>query len=263
MKLPPLQGICDQKHFFIYAACDQTYFDEFAPAFVNSIRANTHINIHIHIFNPRPDQLNFCQQHKVSVTWEYVPLDLFVTATARWQQVPKNEPELSRYNRTLTAMSKGSDIEIIQRLQKTYFACARFIRLAELYQQVPVLAIDIDAVIRQPIPELSAKQDFYIHHVAGRRARYLAGGLWLNSCKSCQEFLTVYSQELQSWFERDHVYWGLDQDLLDTVVPQFRHGQLPMEYIDWNMQDHSYIWTAKGTRKNSHMFIQAQKQYTV
>jgi hypothetical protein len=262
MKLPALHGTCNQTDFFIYAACDQQYFTDFGPAFIHSIRANTTANIHIHIFNPAASQLEFCQHHNVGVTWEYVPMELFEHSAERWSSLPAGDPELSRYNRTLTAMSKGQDTGLTQRLQKTYYACARFIRLAELYQQIPMLAVDIDAVVCNSFPDLSSQHDFYIHHISGKRARYLAGGLWLNPSAQCQQFLNAYASELRSWFERDYVYWGLDQDLLDPIVPNFNHGQLPIEYIDWNMQPQSYIWTAKGTRKSLQSFIAAQKKYT-
>jgi hypothetical protein len=263
MNLPDTYGIFDQKDFFIYAACDQQYFDNFGPAFVGSIQANTRASIHIHIFNPTPAQLEFCRHHKVGVTWEYVPVELFEPSAKRWQVLPDSDPELSRYNRTLNAMGKGEDASLTHRLQKTYYACARFIRLAELYQQIPMLAVDIDAVVCSSFPGLDVRHDFYIHHVSGKRARYLAGGLWLNPSAQCQQFLNMYAAELRSWFEQDYVYWGLDQDLLDPIVPQFNHGQLPIEYIDWNMQTHSYIWTAKGTRKSLQSFTAAQKKYSV
>jgi hypothetical protein len=263
MILPALQGTCNHQEFFIYTACDDQYFDEFAPAFVGSIQANAQANIHLHIFNPRPDQLEFCQRRGVTVTWEHVPMELFSNCAKRWRTPPGQDPELSQYKRTLNAMSKGGDTTIIQRLQKTYYACARFIRLAKIYQQVPVLAIDIDAVIRSTIPPLSSDHDFYIHYICGKRARYLAGGLWLTASDSCVMFLNMYASELQSWFEKDYAYWGLDQDLLDPIVPKFDHGQLPMEYIDWNMQEQSYIWTAKGTRKNLPVFTKAQQKYIV
>jgi hypothetical protein len=263
MNLPDMQGTCNHRDFFIYAACDLHYFDEFGPAFIRSIRAHTQTNIHIHIFNPRQDQLDFCQAENVSVTWEHVPLELFASCASRWQSMPDRDPELTRYNRTLNAMSKGQDSDLVYRMQKTYFACARFIRLAELYQQIPVLALDIDAVVRSAIPALPTDCDFYIHHIMGKRARYLAGGLWLTAADSCVMFLNMYAEELRSWFENDYVYWGLDQDLLDPIVPKFNHRQLPIEYIDWNMQEQSYIWTAKGTRKNLPVFINAQQKYTV
>jgi hypothetical protein len=63
------------------------------------------------------------------------------------------------------------------------------------------------------------------------------------------------------YFERDYVYWGLDQDILDQIVPQYNHGQLPMSMIDWNMAPDSVVWTAKGTRKEDVKFLDEKKKY--
>jgi len=261
MKLPELHGTCHHQDLFVYSACDSQYFDEFGHAFINSIQHNTKLSIHLHLFNPRNDQIDFCQEKKVSVSWEHVTEDLFRPAAQRWAQVPITEPEKSRYDRTLNAMGKGNDRSVIERLQKTYYACARFIRLSDLYRRTQVLAIDVDAVVRKSVPALNESHDFYIHHITGKRARYLAGGLWLNATPACQQFLSDYAQELKSWFERDYVYWGLDQDVLDPIVPRYQHGQLPMSYIDWNMHPDSYIWTAKGTRKELAVFVNETARY--
>jgi hypothetical protein len=263
MNLPNLQGTCNYSDFFIYAACDATYFDQFAAAFINSIQHNTAYPIHLHLFNPRPDQLSFCQQRDVSVTWEEVPIHVFELAAKRWSSAPLTEPGKSRYERTVNAMGKGGDCTVTERLQKTYYACARFVRLSALYQNTAVLAMDIDAVIRANIPTPGLDQDFYLHHIAGSRARYLAGGLWLNGADSCGQFLNYYAEQLTGWFEQDYIYWGLDQDLLDLIVPKFCHGQLPISYIDWNMRPSSCVWTAKGTRKNLAVFVNEQKKYIV
>lgn len=261
MQLPQLQGTFDQTDFFIYAACDRSYFADFGPAFINSIRANTTHEIHIHLFNPDPHQIVYCQRHGVGVTWEHVHQTAFVTATQRWIPAPEHEPNKSQYDRTQNAMTKGQDASLAERMQKTYYACARFIRLAEIYSGQRLLAVDIDALVRHSLPDLSVERDFYIHHIAGKKARYLAGGIWLNGTDSCGCFLTEYANRLREYFERDHVYWGLDQDLLDLVVPAYNHGQLPIEYIDWNMRPASHIWTAKGTRKSLSVFVNEQQKY--
>jgi hypothetical protein len=263
MHLPDLQGTFDQQDFFIYAACDRQYFAEFGPSFIGSIRANTNFDIHLHLFNPAPEQIEFCQQHGVGVTWEYAHLPLFVSASQQWSSLPTQEPKKTQYDRTLNAMQKGNDAGVLERMQKTYYACARFVRLAEIYQDQTVLAIDIDAVICRDVPLLQSGPDFYIHHISGRRARYLAGGLWLTGTERARKFLQQYSNQLKTYIEQDYLYWGLDQDLLDPIVPKFNHSQLPAAYIDWNMQPDSYIWTAKGTRKNLDIFVSEQKKYNV
>jgi hypothetical protein len=261
MNLPNLQGTCDHSDFFIYAACDQHYFDQFAPAFINSTRRNANVNIHIHLFNPRADQIDYCQQAQISTTWEHVPNSLFDLATQRWNNIPVSGSAKLHYDRTVNAMIKGHDSDLQARIEKTYYACARFVRLTELFHSYPVLALDIDAVVRKAVPVLPTNYDFYLHHIAGRKARYLAGGLWINPTDFARNFLKEYREQLVTYLINDYIYWGLDQDLLDPIVPRYNHGQLPISYIDWNMSPDSYIWTAKGTRKDLVAFVNEQQKY--
>ena len=263
MIIPPLQGTCTQPTFFIYAACDQQYFNEFGHEFIHSIKQNTDLGVHMHVFNPTPQQIEFCNTTpRVSMTYEDVPLDLFRPAAMKWASVPVSEPLKSQYERTLTAMGKGKDANILERMQKTYYACTRFIRLAQLFQSTPALCADVDAVVRKPIPNLGNTNDFYIHRITGRKARFLAGGLFLNPTDQTRQFLQQYADQLTSYMAQDYLYWGLDQDLLDPIVPQYNFGQLPISYIDWDMRDNSYIWTAKGTRKELATFVNEKKKYS-
>jgi hypothetical protein len=257
MIIPPLHGTCTQTQPFIYTACDSDYFTEFGRAFVNSIQKNTQFGIHIHLFNPTADQLDFCQQKNVSVTHESVLFDLFTGISTDCLE-PK------QLERTHTAMKKGNDQSVADRLRKTYYACVRFIRLQQVFTgSTTVFAADIDAIVRSNIPALSTDQDFYIHHITGAKARFLAGGLWLNPGGGSSNFLQEYAQILRSSIEKDYIYWGLDQDVLDPIVPRYRFGNLPINYIDWNMSPSSYVWTAKGTRKESAVFVNEKKKYIV
>ena len=71
MILPPLLGNLDQHKFFIYAAADSIYFDLHAKPLINSIIANTEYGVHIHIYDPRPDQIEFCRERpEVTCTYE-------------------------------------------------------------------------------------------------------------------------------------------------------------------------------------------------
>jgi hypothetical protein len=264
MILPPLQGNLDQLGFFIYAAGDSEYFQEFGPALIGSVQQNTTVGLHLHLYNPTPEQIKYCRsQDRVSVTFESAPLELFNPATQPWLTDSADPIQQDRRRRMLTAMSKGQDPSIQHRLQRTYFACARFIRLQQLIRPTAsVLAIDIDAVVRKNLPTLPNITDFYIHHISGRRARYLAGGIYLTGAYRGYEFLSDYAKTLQQQIEQDSWYWGIDQDVLDTIVPKYRWEQLPSEFIDWEMLDRSCIWTAKGTRKNLDVFKNEQKQYS-
>jgi hypothetical protein len=262
MILPQMHGSGPDADFFIYSACDQNYFDQFARELISSIRANSPDHLHLHIFNPRQDQLDHCNaQSKVTVTYEYVPPELFDAAAAQWDTVT-DPVRLSQLERTRNAMKKGQDRDLHHRMQKTYYACARFVRLQEIFSEsTTVFAADIDAVVRLAIPELPKEKDFYIHHITGKKARFLAGGLWLNSAKETKNFLHDYAQRLRTNIGQDYLYWGIDQDVLDPIIPKYNHGQLPIEYIDWNMHSSSYVWTAKGSRKDLEIFINETKKY--
>jgi hypothetical protein len=264
MKLPPLLGMLDQPKFFIYAACDHDYFNEFGPTLINSVLKNTTYGVHLHLYNPTPDQIRYCRStDRVSITYEYASIDMFAGAAKQWEITPTNPELADRRKRILTAMGKGKDTSIQQRIQRTYFASARFIRLHQLIRPVSRLfAIDVDAVVRLPLPELDNNRDFFIHYISGRRARYLAGGLYLTGNNRGYDFLKEYATVLKTNIETDNLYWGIDQDVLTELVPRYHWSNLPIEYIDWEMQEHSYIWTAKGTRKDLETFVNEKQKYT-
>lgn len=263
MILPPISGTFAQEDFFIYTACDQYYFKEFGETIINSIKRNSNAGIHIHLYNPLDSQITYCQKlKKVSVTFEYAPIELFSTAALKWATVPTNELEKTFYDRTLNAMSKGNDKSILERMQKTYYACARFIRLSDIFRKnLKVLAIDSDAIIRNNIPELSATHDLYIHRITGKKARFLAGGIYLTGSENSINFINEYAISLKNYINQDYLYWGIDQDVLESIVPKYNYGNLPLQYIDWEMRASSYIWTAKGKRKELKVFIDEQKKY--
>ena len=262
MIIPLLQGKLEHTDFFIYGACDEKYFDEFGKTLINSIQKNSNNNIHIHLFNPRQDQLDFCQNKNVSSTYEYAPLDLFSAAADKWSQDLINPNDIERKRRILKSMEKGGDKSIIERVQKTYFACARFIRLKELIHTIqPFFSIDVDAVVRKNIVSLTPAKHFYIHQVPGKKSRFLAGGLMSPGNVETGQFLSEYATLLETNLKNDYIYWGLDQDVLLPLVPKYNYGNLPMSYIDWEMNPNSCIWTAKGVRKSLKIFVEEQSRY--
>ena len=263
MILPQMHGSAPDADFFIYSACDQSYFDQFARELINSIQANSPDHLHLHIFNPRQDQLDYCAgQTGVTVTYEHVPPELFDAAAAQWDTV--TDPlRRSQLERTRNAMKKGQDINLHHRMQKTYYACARFVRLAELASSASFMSMDVDAIVRGNIPRLSRQHDFYLHRITGAKARTLAGGMFVNAQGRSSEFLNQYAQALRTSIENDYVYWGLDQDILDQIVPRYECGNLPISMIDWDMRPDSVIWTAKGTRKDLPEFMAEKRRYSV
>jgi hypothetical protein len=256
-------GNLDQNKFFIYAACDVAYFNEFGPTLINSVLQNTTVGIHLHLYNPTTDQIKYCRTlDRVSITYEYAPLELFETSAQQWATIPTDPTLEIKYRRTLNSMKKGKDSSILERMQKTYFACARFIRLQHLIQQSSkVLAIDVDAVVRKNIPMLDDNNDLYIHRITNKDPRFLAGAIYLAGTYNSYQFLKEYATVLKNTVSNDFLYWSVDQDLLEDIVPKYHWAQMPRELIDWEMQDSSCIWTAKGTRKDLQIFIDEKNRY--
>ena len=263
MKLPPIQGTFDQPGFFLYAATDSIYFDRFGRSFIQSVINNTDHGLHLHLYNPTDEQILYCKSHpRVSVTYESIPLELFDRVAKHWQSSNLNSKQQESLRRTRVAMQKDNDQSLNQRMQKTYYACARFVRLAQLVGPAQkFFALDADAVVRKPVPVMSDNVDLHIYRVYKKDPRFLAGGIYVCGTAGSFDFLQTYSTNLRQFIDQDQLYWSLDQDLLNQTVPNYGWKDLPIEFIDWHMTPNSAIWTAKGTKKNLEVFINEQKKY--
>lgn len=260
MKLPTRQETLNQKDFFIYAAADSVYFDIHARPLINSVLKNMpELGIHIHIYDPTPDQIAFCQQPGVSCTYEHLnPVD-FNKITDRWLRRTDFDNDRQRQ-----MFKKGQTLgaqELNKLVKQTYYACVRFIRLAEILPQGQrCLALDVDGLVRGKFDYNLGTADFYLYEKP-KDGTHLAGAILFNGQAGTQDFLQNYADHLTSAINQDDVYWFLDQLILDRLVPRYNKGLLPMSYIDWAMRPDSAIWSAKGKRKELDIFKQEQQRY--
>jgi hypothetical protein len=245
----------------VYAAADSVYFDLHARPLIKSIIANAPgRGIHIHIYDPRPDQIAFCRD-LAAVTCSHETLDDtgFQQAADYWltRSTFSNDRQRQMHKK---GQKLGRD-ELLKLIRQTYYACARFIRLAELIRPGQrCLAIDVDGLVRAPFEPQLGPADFYLYEKP-KDGTHLAGALLLNGTAGTHEFVQKYAHQLRSAIEQDDIYWFLDQVLLDQLVPQYNKGLLPMSYIDWAMRAESAIWSAKGKRKELDIFKQEQRKY--
>lgn len=260
MKLPPIQETLNQKDFFIYAAADSVYFDVHARPLINSVLKNMpEIGVHIHIYNPRSDQIAFCQKPNVSVTYEDLTAIDFDKITNYWISRTNftNDRQRQMYKKGQTLGA----LELNKLIKQTYYACARFIRLAQI---LPIgqkcLALDVDGLVRGSFNYSIGDSDFYLYEKP-KDGTHLAGALLFNGLPGTHDFLQNYAQHLTTSIEQDDIYWFLDQLILDQLVPHYRKGLLPMSYIDWAMRPESAIWSAKGKRKELEVFKEEQRKY--
>jgi len=260
MNIPSLQGKLEQRDFFIYAAADEKYFDLYAKPLINSVIKNTpEYGIHIHIYNPRQDQIEFCNKPNVSCTYEYINDTDFEIVRDLWYKRTEFTNDRQRQMR-----KKGDTLgplELLKLVRQTYFACARFIRLAEIKQQSQhCLAIDVDGLVRKSFTYNLGNADFYLYEKP-KDGTHLAGALLFNDSNKSTDFLQEYAALIKDSIQKDDVYWFLDQFILDNVVPKYKKGLLPMSYIDWAMRPESSIWSAKGKRKELDIFKREQAKY--
>lgn len=270
MQISTIQGDFNQDRFFIYAAADSKYFDLYGRSLVNSVLRNTNFGVHLHLYDPRPQQLEFCQQERVSVTWEKTTKHQFDSAVALWSRPDLPEPFAHRRSKMLgikvvdASLSLQDNLDIW--LRKTYYACMRFVRLHEfLPEPRKFLAIDIDGLVRAPFPidfVDEEHQDIYVYEKfkIDRNTKqqimtgHLAGSILFTPKPEARQFLADIANGMRTEIEADNIYWFLDQNVLDDVIARYRKGVLPISYIDWHMNPASAIWTAKGKRKDLEVF---------
>ena len=260
MNIPQIQGNLVQGEFFIYAAADEKYFDLYARPLINSVIRNTpEYGIHLHIYNPRQDQVDFCKKEKVSCTYEFVDSAEFIKVRENWYQRTEFSNDRQRQMR-----KKGDTLgpdELLKLVRQTYFACARFIRLAEIKEKSQIcLSIDVDGLVRGMFPYRLPVADFYLYEKP-KDGTHLAGAILFNETDASNKFLQEYACELRSSINNSDLYWFLDQFILDILVAKYNKGLLPMSYVDWAMRPESAIWSAKGKRKELEIFKQEQKKY--
>jgi hypothetical protein len=151
--------------------------------------------------------------------------------------------------------------ELLKLIRQTYYACGRFVRLAELLRPGQrCLSIDVDGLVRRPFTDQLGTKDFYLYEKP-KDGTHLAGAILFNGTAGAHDFLQEYARQLKASMEQNDLYWFLDQVLLDQLVPKYCKGLLPMSYIDWGMRDESSIWSAKGKRKELEIFKREQQKY--
>ena len=269
MIIPPLQGKLEQDSFFIYAAADRGYFEQFGRALINSIVRNAQdTGIHLHLYNPTSEQVEFCQRSpRVSVTWETFTTADLRTAIDYWSRTDLSEPDASRRTKMLCMKQFADSDDVARWIHKTYYACMRFVRLAELIDQPQrFLAIDVDGLVRKNFAQKFADDqnyDFYLYQKMkkGQPSGHLAGSILYTEKPAALDLIKLMGNKIRNEITKDNIYWFLDQHVLDEVAAKYRRGLLPIDYIDWHMKPDSAIWTAKGKRKELEVFKNELRKY--
>ena len=80
--------------------------------------------------------------------------------------------------------------------------------------------------------------------------QHLASSIFYTGTLASRRLISEHARLILEEFEKDTLYWFLDQETLDIVIQKYRKKPLSQEFVDFDLQEFSYIWCAKGPRKN-------------
>ncbi len=185
----------------IFACCDVRYFYKYGTTFVNSFAQNAARGklLHLHVLDPDAPFAAYIETliakvaiRNVAVTYEYAPVD--------------EEPDFN--------------------LRRTFYSCARFLRMGALLaqHQKTIACFDIDTVFEAPLePVLGCVDDCDL----GLVFRYPLDSPWLdivanavivkNTPQACRYFSAV-ANFIRHFVGRGKLFWHLDQLALYCVL---------------------------------------------
>jgi hypothetical protein len=236
-RLAPLEGDPPVRapEGLLYTSCNDGYFERYARDFLRSARLHApDLYLHVHVFDPSPSTL------------------------ASLDRAAADSPVSYSFERVARAP------EPVRLSDGQYWVCARFVRLWQLMEAVrsPVLAVDVDAAVRNPLAAAIAA-----HRNADVSIFLRPRFSWYRRVLGAA--LLVQPSELGRRFLRDcaATFAGLalrpGRETMDQLVlylvwrwyvrhaTGFRQGRLSQSFSDWAYGDESLIWHAKGDRKET------------
>jgi hypothetical protein len=224
MILPDISGHTNITQDSFYFAADTAYLDLYGKPLALSLKKHASwSNIHIHIFNAREDQLEWCNLNNITYTHEIVDTSI-------------NE-------------------------LKTYYACVRFIRIPEIFNSMcRVISLDCDGIVVKPITKDKFIADTDISKVLWREKQQMT--LASSVFYGLDNFRVAYADKLKPYFENNTFKWFLDQNIMDEMV-QRKEVSITMntDWGNGKIGKDTLIWTGKGEKKFNPEFQQLLQQY--
>jgi len=253
IRIPDIEGHVPAElntPLLFFAAADSRYFEKYGRSFLGSlIEHQTLPSVHIHLFNPQPDQLGYLQRlagsnHRLrlSFTWEQVDLQ------------PLPEARRGRY----------------------YYS-VRFVRMAHIARAAAAncLCLDIDVLLVRPVAQLlAALRDcdvaFYPRFERfGIDTKMLAGTLFIRHAPTPDRLLSNIASRISRFVSSGHVLNKLDQIViydefrkLRKQGSDLRFKALDEQVIDTQFTDTGIIWYPKGQSKNDSLYEDERQRYS-
>jgi hypothetical protein len=229
----------------IFTACDSLYFD-YAASLVRSADVfSPGSKFILHLINPEKKVLQQVEQ-----------LRRVITTTDLYVSIEKTD---------LNSMDGEG--------KRTYYACARFLRIAELLKEYSCefLVVDSDSLIVNPINrDFTNKEEADIclirrdlDGVVDVRLAVATGTVYVRNRAASLDFFILLSNKLHNHFLTENINWFLDQVLfhetmMELVTTCIRN--IKKSYADWTFRKSSILWAGKGDLKTQHIFFAAIQQ---
>lgn len=224
MLISDIKGDTNVSKDSFYFAADSTYFNLYGKSLCLSLQKFAPwANIHVHLYNPLDEQLNWSRLHNLTVSYEFCPID--------YEEI------------------------------KTYYACVRFVRVGEIFSpNTRIMSIDADSIVVRPISEERFLQDTETSKVLWREKQQQS--LASPVIFGLDDFRYRYSKKLKHCFANNEVKWFLDQNILDRMISAKEVETFTnRDWSNSKIGKHTLIWSAKGNRKNDDVFLDEVKKW--
>ena len=264
MNIPQLYGNFPDDDIVFFVAADEKYFNLYGKNLISSIKQNFDHSIHFHLYNPSDDTKSFCKNNQIYFSYEYFDENSVENAFEIYQE-PIMDTELARRR---SKMIKIGDpiLKIRNELIRTYYACARFVRLHELLTNPTyVVMLDTDSLVRKPFTLPSKQYDIHIFEKKHKKhvsyTQHLASTIFYTGTEGSFKLIRDHANLILEEFKKDTFYWFLDQETLDIVIQKYKKNPLAKYFVDFDMEEYSFIWCAKGKRKSQQVWIDESSRY--
>jgi hypothetical protein len=145
---------------------------------------------------------------------------------------------------------------------KEDFSRNRFIIAEEFIEPEGVFITDIDCYFNKKLPVINEDVGIFLREYEKFPGMKVAAGLlWLNNTENAKKFIRKVKEELLT----SKLGWYADQYALYNSYNEFKDEIsffiFDKHHMDWEFNDHTYMWTGKGSRKNNNKTYLDRKKY--
>ena len=209
----------------VAAFCDAQYFYKYGVTFVNSYAQNAacHKLLHLHILDPEDGFAAYLealiarlQLRNIVVTYEYAPVD--------------EEPDFN--------------------LRRTFYSCARFLRLAALLRHYgrTIACFDIDTVFEAPLDDLiggAGAADIGLVRRDPPDSPWLdivANIVIANDTVHALRYFSAVENFIRHFVGRGKLFWHLDQIALYCVLNMMERFDAPPRVAPIDLSASGAVW---------------------